>query len=180
LTTSQDLPASEEIVDAGRVQASLDRMAREITGRLAGRQPLVITVLNGGLVFAGQLLPRLPFALETSYVHVRRYGRESKGGELVWIAGPQESVTGRAVLLLDDILDEGQTLLSIRSRLLELGAAEVLLAVFAVKVRHGPPKVMADFSGIRVPDRFVFGFGMDVAGLWRNLPSVRALAGSPD
>jgi hypoxanthine phosphoribosyltransferase len=111
---------------------------------------------------------------------VRRYGRETKGGELVWIAGPHESVTGRTVLLLDDILDEGQTLLAIRSRLFELGASEVLLAAFAVKIRKELPKVMADFTGIRVPDRFVFGFGMDVGGAWRNLPSIRALAETAD
>ena len=134
---TQDVPRSEEVVSAEVVQAALDRMARDITARLADRNPLVITVLNGGLVFAGQLLPRLPFALDISYVHVRRYGRETKGGELVWIAGPQESVTGRTVLLLDDILDEGQTLLAIRSRLYELGASEVLLAAFAVKIRTG-------------------------------------------
>jgi hypoxanthine phosphoribosyltransferase len=175
-----DVPRSEEVVSGDAVQAALERMAREITARLAGCQPLVITVMNGGLVFAGQLLPRLDFALELSYVHVRRYGRETKGGELVWIAGPHESVTGRTVLLLDHILDEGQTLLAIRSRLYELGATEVLLAAFAVKIRREPPRVMADFTGIRVPDRFVFGFGMDVGGRWRNLPSVRALAESCD
>ena len=177
---TQDVPRSEEIASEAVVQAALDRMACEITAKLAGREPLVVPVLNGGLVFAGQLLPRLGFALDVSYVHVRRYGRETRGGELVWIAGPHESVTGRAVLLLDDILDEGQTLLAIRSRLYELGAAEVLLAAFAVKIRAQPPKVMADFAGIRVPDRFVFGFGMDVGGRWRNLPSVRALADSAD
>jgi hypoxanthine phosphoribosyltransferase len=98
----------------------------------------------------------------------------------VWIAGPHDSVTGRTVLLLDDILDEGQTLLAIRARLFELGASEVLLAAFAVKIRRELPKVMADFAGIRVPDRFVFGFGMDVGGRWRNLPSVRALAETAD
>ena len=173
---TQDVPRSDEIVSAEAVQTALDRMAHDITARLSDRHPLVITVLNGGLVFAGQLLPRLPFALEISYVHVRRYGRETKGGELVWIAGPQESVTGRTVLLLDDILDEGETLLAIRSRLYELGASEVLLAAFAVKIRQSLPKVMADFTGIRVPDRFVFGFGMDVGGRWRNLPSIRALS----
>ena len=177
---TQDVPRSEEVVSAAEVQAALDRMAGEITARLAGRNPLVVTVMNGGLVFAGQLLPRLPFALEITYVHVRRYGRETTGGELVWIAGPHESVTGRTVLLLDDILDEGHTLLAIRSRLYELGASEVLLAAFAVKIRKDRPAVTADFSGIRVPDRFVFGFGMDVGGRWRNLPSVRALSESAD
>jgi hypoxanthine phosphoribosyltransferase len=177
---TQHVPRSDEVVSAEAVQAALDRLTHEITARLADRQPLVIAVMNGGLVFAGQLLPRLPFALDLSYVHVRRYGRETKGGELVWIAGPHESVTGRTVLLLDDILDEGHTLLAIRSRLYELGATEVLLAAFAVKIRGERPRVMADFTGVRVPDRFVFGFGMDVGGRWRNLPSVRALVESED
>jgi hypoxanthine phosphoribosyltransferase len=79
------------------------------------------------------------------------------------------------VLLLDDILDEGRTLATIRSRLLEQGAVEVLTAAFAVKERAATAAIVADFIGVRVPDRFVFGFGMDVAGRWRNLPSIRAL-----
>ena len=177
---TMNIPRSDEVVSAAEVQAAVDRMAAEITARLSGRRPLVLPVMNGGIVIAGQLLPRLPFALDVSYVHVRRYGRETKGGEVVWISGPHESVTGRTVLLLDDILDEGETLLAIRSRLFELGASEVMLAAFAVKVRKELPKVMADFSGIRVPDRFVFGFGMDVGGSWRNLPSIRALAETTD
>ena len=177
---TQDVPSSEEVASAEAVQAALDRMAFDITARLAGKNPLAIAVLNGGLIFAGHLLTRLPFALDLGYVHVRRYGRETRGGELVWIAGPQESVTGRTVLLMDDILDEGETLLAIRSRLYELGASEVLLAAFAVKIRKELPRVMADFTGIRVPDQFVFGFGMDVGGRWRNLPSIRALSETAD
>ncbi len=169
------LPRSDEVVGAAAVEAALDRLAGEITARLAARNPLVVTVMNGGLIFAGQLLPRLGFALELSYVHVRRYGRETSGGELVWIAGPHEPVADRVVLLLDDILDEGRTLATIRSRLLEQGAAEVLIAAFALKERAEPAAIHADFTGVRVPDRFVFGFGMDVAGAWRNLPSIRAL-----
>ena len=174
------LPPSDEIASSASVQAALDRMALEIEARLAGRDPLVVTVMNGGLIFAGQLLPRLEFALELSYVHVRRYGNETTGGELVWIAGPHEPVTGRTVLLLDDILDEGRTLATIQARLLEQGAEEVLLAAFAVKERERPAQLDADFYGVRVPDRFVFGFGMDVAGVWRNLPSIRALAQEPE
>jgi hypoxanthine phosphoribosyltransferase len=173
---SQAIPRSEEVVSADEIQAALRCMAAEITTRLSESHPLVITVMNGGQIFAGQLLPRLPFALDTSYVHVRRYGADTKGGELVWIAGPHEPVTGRAVLLLDDILDEGRTLATIRKRLLEQGAREVLLAAFALKERATPAVIAADFTGVRVPDRFVFGFGMDIAGAWRNLPSIRALA----
>lgn len=160
----KELPESDVVVSAAEVQKALERMAGEINSRIAGWNPLVVTVLNGGLIFAGQLLPKLRFALELSYVHVRRYGQETTGGELVWIAGPQESVRGRLVLLLDDILDEGRTLATIRSRLLEQGAAEVLIAAFALKKRALPPLVTADFVGLQVPDRFVFGFGMDLAG----------------
>jgi hypoxanthine phosphoribosyltransferase len=174
------MPKSVEVVSADAVQAALDRMALEITARLSSSHPLVVTVMNGGQVFAGQLLPRLPFELDCSYVHVRRYGRDTTGGELVWIAGPHESVAGRSVLLLDDILDEGRTLATIRDRLLEQGAREVLLAAFALKERATLAVVSADFTGVRVPDRFVFGFGMDVGGSWRNLPSIRALAETTD
>lgn len=170
-----ELPRSDEVVSAADVQAVLDRLAVEIDARLAGHHPLVITVMNGGLIFAGQLLPRLTFPLECSYVHVRRYGQGTSGGELVWIAGPHEPVRGRTVLLLDDILDEGRTLATIKSRLLEQGAVEVLVAVLTRKKRASPPALQADFTGITVPDRFVFGFGMDIAGAWRNLPSIRAL-----
>ena len=174
------LPDSDEIIPAAQIQAALDRLAREISARMADRSPLVITVMNGGLVFAGQLLPRLAFPLEISYVHVRRYGAGTQGGELVWIAGPQEPVKDRTVLLLDDILDEGRTLAAIRARLLELGAVEVLTAALAVKERETAAEIQADFTGVRVPDRFVFGFGMDVANEWRNLPSIRALRDEPD
>lgn len=175
-----ELPRSDEVVSAGEVQTALDRLAVEIDDRLAGRHPLVVAVMNGGLIFAGQLLPRLTFPLEVSYVHVRRYGRDTSGGELVWIAGPHEPVRGRTVLLVDDILDEGRTLATIKARLLEQGALEVLIAAFAVKQRAEPPAVTADFTGVTVPDRFVFGFGMDIAGAWRNLPSVRALRKAQD
>lgn len=82
-----ELPRSDEIIPTAGIQAALERMAREITARLSHSNPLVITVMNGGLVFAGQLLPRLAFLLECSYVHVRRYGAGTQVGELVWIAG---------------------------------------------------------------------------------------------
>ncbi len=170
-----ELPDSDEIISATVIQAALQRLAREITARLSHSNPLVIAVMNGGLVFAGQLLPQLAFPLEISYVHVRRYGAGTQGGELVWIAGPQEPVKDRIVLLLDDILDEGRTLATIRTRLLEQGAVEVLTAAFALKERATPAAIAADFIGVRVPDRFVFGFGMDISGRWRNLPTIRAL-----
>jgi hypoxanthine phosphoribosyltransferase len=158
------------------VERALARMAAEITAGFAGTDPLAITIMQGGLVFAGQLLTRLGFALDCDYIHVQRYGSSTRGGQLKWLAGPHVSVRDRSVLLLDDILDEGRTLAAVREELLAGGAASVRIAAFALKERREPPAIGADYVGIRVPDLFVFGFGMDVDGAWRNLPAIYALA----
>jgi hypoxanthine phosphoribosyltransferase len=168
-------PGARIVVSEVEIEAALARLAREITASLDARRPVVMTVLQGGLIFAGHLLVRLPFPLDCDYVHVGRYGHETAGGELRWIAGPTLEVTGRSVLLLDDILDEGVTLGAIRARLLSLGAREVLIAAFAVKDLPGERSIEADFSGVRVPNEFVCGFGMDADGGWRNLPAICVL-----
>lgn len=169
-------PAGADLlISAEAIQAALERIAAAITADLGDRNPVVITVMTGGLVFAGQLLPRLPFPLECDYVHVRRYGRGTQGGELQWLAGPHAELSGRSVLLLDDILDEGQTLAAVRKALLERGAREVRIAALTRKERASPPAVEADYVGVAVPDRFVFGFGMDVDGAFRNLPAIYAM-----
>jgi hypoxanthine phosphoribosyltransferase len=170
-------PGSSLVVPEAEVDAALDRIAREVTADLADARPIAIAIMNGGLVFAGQLLTRLPFTLECDYIHVRRYGRMTVGGELEWISGPHVEMKGRTVLLLDDILDEGRTLAVVREALLARGAARILIAAFARKERGEPPAIEADYVGVTVPDRFVFGFGMDVDGAYRNLPAVYALPG---
>lgn len=182
------LPSGARLVASeADVQGALERLAGEISSDLAGTRPVAMTILNGGLVFAGQLLTRLAFPLECDYIHVRRYGRGIQGGELEWISGPHVDVRGRLVLLLDDIVDEGRTLAVVREALLARGAKEVRIAAFARKERGEPPAVEADYVGVPVPDLFVFGFGMDVDGAWRNLSAVYALppetgseAGRPD
>jgi hypoxanthine phosphoribosyltransferase len=79
------------------------------------------------------------------------------------------------VLVVDDILDEGNTLETIRDKLLAAGSQQVCIAVFADKETGRPKPVAADFVGIKLPNRYVFGFGMDVNGAWRNLPAIYAL-----
>lgn len=168
-------PGSVLVIPRHEVDAALDRLAQAITADLAGARPIAVTVMNGGLVFAGQLLTRLAFPLECDYIHVRRYGRLTQGGELEWIAGPHVDVRDRTVLLLDDILDEGRTLAVVREALLARGAGRIRIAAFARKERKEPPAIEADYVGVTVPDLFVFGFGMDVDGEFRNLPAVYAL-----
>ena len=166
---------AELIASAETVQTTLDRLATEIGKELGNALPLVLAVMGGAVVFAGQLLPRLAFPLEFDYLHVTRYRGKTTGGAIEWRVLPGKNVVGRTVLVLDDILDEGATLAAIRDKLLELGASKVLTAVLTDKQNGLTKPIRADYVGLNVPDRYVFGCGMDVYGLWRNLPAIYAL-----
>jgi hypoxanthine phosphoribosyltransferase len=168
------LQHAELIVPEQEVQAAVLRVAHDINTALADMHPLVLSVMGGAVVFTGQLLPLLNFPLDFDYVHVSRYGNGQRGGELHWKVEPRENVRGKMVLVLDDILDEGETLAAIKQRVLELGAAGFYSAVFADKRTGRPKAARADFIGMELPDRFVFGFGMDLHGAWRNLPAIYA------
>lgn len=174
------LAEADLIVSAEKSALAVRRVADGIKQRLAQSNPLVLAVMGGAVVFTGQLLPLLEFPLDFDYLHVSRYGDVTTGGELVWRVEPRADVSGRTVLVVDDILDEGITLAEVKARLLEQGAAEVLTAVFAEKDLERPGHAKpahADFCGVMLPNRYVFGFGMDVKGAWRNLPAVYAVKG---
>lgn len=166
---------AELLFTAEQVQAALHHVAAQLNAHFAEAHPLVLSVMGGAVVFSGQLLPLLKFPLTFDYVHVSRYGDAQHGGELHWRVEPRDNVCGRVVIVLDDILDEGHTLAAVRERVLAMGASHCYCAVFADK-QHGRPKpISADFVGMALPDRFVFGYGMDIEGEWRNLPAVYAL-----
>ncbi len=169
------LENAEQICSAAEVTAAVSRVAGELTTALAGCNPLVLAVMGGATIFAGHLLPLLLFPLEYDYLHASRYGDATTGGELAWIVEPRTSVHGRTVLLVDDILDEGITLAAIKQRLLGLGALACYTVVFTNKDIGRPKPITADFVGLAVPNRYVFGFGMDIRGAWRNLPAIYAL-----
>ena len=170
LLDKADLIHSEAVV-----QAALDKVAADITAQLADKNPLVLCVMAGGVIFCGQLLTKLNFPLDFDYLHATRYGPETQGGKISWRSAPWTPVKERTVLVVDDILDEGVTLAAVKDSLKRMGAAEVLTAVFADKENGKQKPVSADFCGLIVPDRFVFGFGMDVDGAWRNLPAIYAM-----
>ncbi|MDB5772508.1 MAG: hypoxanthine-guanine phosphoribosyltransferase [Burkholderia sp.] len=173
------LSKAEEVYSAEAVQAAVDKVAQELNQRFdhdAGAPfPLVLGVMGGAVVFAGQLLTRLRFPLEFDYIHVTRYGSKDKGGTIEWKVEPRADVRGRTLIVLDDILDEGETLAHVKERLLAMGAAEVVLAVFADKDIGKTKPVLPDHVGLVLPDKFVVGYGMDAYGYWRNLPGIWAI-----
>ncbi len=169
------LEHSDLVASADEVQAAIERLAGEVHGRFAQSYPLVLAVMGGAVVFAGQLLPRLRFPLDFDYVHATRYGDRTRGKSVVWRVGPGERVRGRHVLVLDDILDAGETMAAIRAQLLTSGIASFACAVLVEKTIRRSKPLRPDFVGLQVPDRFVFGCGMDAKGYWRNLPEIRAV-----
>jgi hypoxanthine phosphoribosyltransferase len=169
------LEASEPVASADEVRTAVARLAAEIERELGKRYPLVLAVMGGAVVFAGQILPMLRFPLDFDYVHASRYGAGTRGAGIEWRVRPPELVKGRSVLVLDDILDHGETMAAIRRSLLELGAESVHCAVLVEKILPTQKPIAPDFVGLRIPDRFVFGCGMDAKGFWRNLPEIRAM-----
>lgn len=172
------LKNSEQIYSSEQVQQTIVRLASELNrdfGSLDQAPPLVMSVMGGAAIFTGQLLPHLTFPLEFDFIHVSRYGNDDHGGEFIWKVIPRQNVINRIVIVLDDILEEGQTLLHIREKLLDMGAAKVILVAFAEKNTGLTKSVKADYTGLTVPNQFIIGFGMDVEGFWRNLPDIRVI-----
>jgi len=169
------LEAAELIHSAAAVDAAIARVAAEISAKLKDRYPLVLSVMGGAVVFTGRILPMLHFPLDFDYIHASRYGATTGGGSVDWKVEPKGNVAGRVVLVLDDILDIGDTMLAIRERVLGLGAEAFYSAVLTDKRKSQPKPVYADFVGLSLPDRYVFGCGMDARGIWRNLPAIYAL-----
>jgi hypoxanthine phosphoribosyltransferase len=176
------LATADVVHDRATLEAAIERIAGEIAAEYAGDTvpPLYLTVMHGGLPFAASLaleLGTLGIDLEFDYLHATRYRGQTSGSGLAWLHRPATPLQGRRVLLADDILDEGHTLLAVKRWCEDQGAADVRVAVLAVKVHDRCVEgVCADHVGVEVPDRYVFGYGMDYHEQGRNLPAIYALA----
>jgi hypoxanthine phosphoribosyltransferase len=175
LNPQQLLAQAELLHPTTAVEQAIRQVAHGITAALEDDCPIVICVMGGGLIFAGQLLTQLKFPLQLDYVHASRYQNKTVGKTLSWQSLPKLDLNNRSVLLVDDILDEGITLLAIQEKCLALGAKQVMSAVLVEKILDKNKPIKADFVGLTVPDRYVFGYGMDAYGWWRNLPAIYAL-----
>ena len=170
---------SDLLFSEAEVEGAIRQMAAKITESLHDKDPVIFTIMNGGLVIGGKLLTQLNFPLEAGYMHATRYRNTTSGHELEWKVAPMIDFTGRHVLIVDDILDEGHTLAEIIAFCHKKGAQSVQTAVLVDKLhdRKASPDLKADFVGLEVEDRYIFGFGMDYHGYWRNAPGIYAVKG---
>ncbi|MCZ2722803.1 hypoxanthine-guanine phosphoribosyltransferase [Marinomonas sp. 15G1-11] len=173
------LKEADCLINTEQLHSVLDIMAKQITNDLSDKIPLVICVMNGGLIPSAALLERLHFPLELDYIHATRYGMKTEGNTLKWLHYPQSELNGREILVIDDIFDQGHTLEAIKEWFHDQGAKEVYTATIVNKVHNRKVENMRpDYIGIDVEDRFLFGYGMDYQGFFRNLPGIYAVKGS--
>ena len=170
------LANAELLYERATLESVIADMGRQIDVALDGERPVFLTVMNGSLIFAGQLALAIRTDLEFDYVHATRYRGDTAGSELMWLRKPQASLRDRIVLLVDDILDEGHTLKAVRDDCYQRGAKKVLIASLCTK-QHDRlvDGIASDFNGVELPDRYVFGYGMDYHEQGRNLPDIYAL-----
>jgi hypoxanthine phosphoribosyltransferase len=156
------------------VEAAIDNMAQQINIALADRNPLLLCVMNGGVVTFGKLLTRLTIPLTIDAINASRYQNQTSGGSIDWLVKPETPLEGRTVLIVDDILDEGITLQALCQYCREQGATAVYSAVLVDKILDHEKPVTADFIGLKVENRYVFGYGMDYKGYLRNASGIFA------
>ena len=168
---------SRVIHDRAAIDAAIARVAAELRTVYAdvAEPPLFLTVMNGGMLFATGLALEAGLDFEFDYLHATRYRGKTTGETLVWLHRPQTPLKGRCVLVVDDILDEGNTLVGITQWCRDQGAAEVRVAVLCRKVHDRcAPGAKAEHIGLDVPDFYVYGYGMDFHEQGRNLPAIYA------
>ncbi|WPL16237.1 Hypoxanthine-guanine phosphoribosyltransferase [Thiorhodovibrio winogradskyi] len=167
---------AECLFDRLAVEAAFDRMAEVLDQRLATLDPIVLSVMTGGVVTAGLLLPRLRFPLRLSYVHATRYREGTQGGALEWKYRPSDIIRGEHVLVVDDIFDEGITLQEVVNACQHDGAASVTSAVLVEKERDRACDYRPDVVGLTTPDRYLMGYGLDYKSYFRNAEGIYAAA----
>lgn len=165
---------SDVVFTASEVNAAINRMAIQLQHSVNAESVVLLCVMRGGLYLAGQLMSRLSLPARLDYLQANRY-QGTAGHEIVWSKQPELDLAGQTVIVLDDILDEGVTLAAVVQYCREAGARQVVTAVLTEKDNGLQKPLQADVVGLIVPNRYVFGCGMDVYGWWRNLPEIRAL-----
>lgn len=165
------------VADEQQVATALDAMATAIESARLPEPALLLCVMSGGMVVAAELLQRLNCKLSVDYIHASRYQQQLQGAAMAWKALPGASLQGKAVIVVDDIFDEGITLAAVIDYCMEHGARQVLTAVLVDK-QHGRKmgQYRPDIVGLVLPDQYLFGMGMDYKGYLRNSPAIYALA----
>lgn len=170
----QILENSDCLYTESEVESAFRKIAEALNKDLVDKNPIFVCIMTGGTVPFAKLLMMFRSPCEIDYVHATRYKGKTAGSSLEWITGPNIDPKGRVVVLIDDIFDEGITLAEIEARYVELQAKEIKKVVLVNKEKPRSIKLKLDYVGLNVPDRYVFGYGMDYKGYLRNVAGIYA------
>jgi hypoxanthine phosphoribosyltransferase len=163
------------LITEDEIARRIREMSRDIARDFHGRDMVVVSLLNGTVMFLSDLIRNLSLPLRLDFIGVSSYGAGTESGELVFTKELHLDVRGRDVLLVDDILDTGKTLYRVRSKLRGLKPRRMRTCVLLNKAARRVEPVEADYVGFEIPDLFVVGYGLDFAERYRNLPFVGVL-----
>lgn len=166
---------AELLFSMTEIEQQISQLAKQLNQDYQDLNPLVLCVMNGSVVTLGHLLPKLSFPLQLDYIHATRYRDKRIGADLLWQSRPTTELANRHVLLIEDIFDEGYTLDGLRAFCLQAGASSVRCLALVNKLHDRKQAQLPEYLGLEVADRYVFGFGMDVDGYWRNAPGIFAV-----
>lgn len=163
------------LITEEQIEKRIKTLAHEIERDFFGREMVVVSLLNGTVMFLADLMRHLNLPLRLDFLGVSSYGLGTESGELVYTKELRLDVRGRDVLLIDDILDTGKTLRHVLPKLRALKPRRIKICVLLDKPSRRVENVHADYSGFEIPDYFVVGYGLDFAERYRNLPFVGVL-----
>ena len=161
------------LISQKRIATRVQVLGRAISRHYRGRCPVFLGVMNGALFFLADLVRAVDLDTEISCVRLASYAGRKSTGRVRGLDGLRDSVRGREVLIVDDILDTGRTLTALRAKLKSLGAADVKICVLLEKKRRHEKPIRADWVGFAIQDEFVIGYGLDYDGQYRGLRDIR-------
>lgn len=159
-------------ITATEIQKAVKDVARQINKDYKDKNPLFLAVLNGSFIFAADLMKSLDVDCEITFVKLASYEGETSTGVVKKLIGINESVEGRNVVIVEDIVDSGDTIESVLEQLKDLGAADIKIASLLFKPDAYTKDVLIDYTAIVVPNDFIVGYGLDYKGLGRNLNDI--------
>lgn len=169
------LEVERVLITEQKLAKRIRQMSRDIERDFASREMVVVSLLNGTVMFLADLIRNLSAPLRLDFIGVSSYGSGTESGELVFTKELRLDVKGRDVLLVDDILDTGRTLNRVLAKLRALNPRRIKTCVLLNKASRRVEDVKADYVGFEIPDFFVVGYGLDFAERYRNLPFVGVL-----
>jgi hypoxanthine phosphoribosyltransferase len=165
-------------IPSEQIQKRIDEVAEKINTELAGKRPLFLAVLNGSFLFAADLMKRLTIDCEISFIKVASYHGTSSSGNVKQLIGLNEDLRHRTVVVLEDIVDTGLTLESLRNQIMKMEPRELKFVTLLFKPEAYTRDIKIDYIGLEVPNHFLVGYGLDYDGLGRNMEDIFVLEGT--